>query len=106
VSLAWLLENRRHTPKSKKGTISDPYKNQLSVAVVNYWVAGKLGGWGAAFASQKLTRNDIETIWDDRVLNRAYEIFGGTPQVVIEAANEALPGKLKNLLTEMTIPPA
>jgi uncharacterized protein (DUF362 family) len=102
VSLAWLLENRRYTPKWKKAKIGDPYNSQLLVSLVNFWLVGKLGGWDPALASQKLTRNDIETIWDDRPLNRAYGIFGGIPRVIIEAANEALPEELKKRLTEIT----
>jgi hypothetical protein len=61
-----------------------------------------LGGWGPTFASEKLTKNDINAIWDDRVLNHAYQVFGVMPQVILEAANNAIPEDLKKRLTETT----
>jgi uncharacterized protein (DUF362 family) len=102
VSLAWLLENRRNIPPSEKDWFNDPYNSQLIVNSANkYYVVSKLGGWGPAFASEKLTRNDINTIWDDRVLNRAYQVFGGMPKVILEAGNNAVPENLRNRLSEM-----
>jgi hypothetical protein len=53
-------------------------------------------------ASEKLIKNDIHAIWDDRVLNQAYQVFGGMPEVILEAANNALPEHLKNRLIQMT----
>jgi hypothetical protein len=61
-----------------------------------------LGGWGPTLASEKLTKNDIKVIWDDRVLNHAYQVFGGMPQVILEAANKAIPEDLKKRLSETT----
>jgi len=102
VSLAWLLENRRNIPPSEKDWLNDPYNSQLIVNSANkYYVVSKLGGWGPAFASEKLTRNDINTIWDDRVLNRAYQVFGGMPKVILEAGNNTVPENLRNRLSEM-----
>jgi hypothetical protein len=69
-------------------------------------VVSKLGGFGPAFDSERLTRNDINTIWDDRVLNRAYQIFGSRPTVALEPANDAVPQTLKKRLAECTTPPA
>ena len=105
VSLAWLLENRRDIPPAEKDGFDDPYSSQWIVSAANHWVVSKLGGWGEAFDSEKLTRNDIDTIWDDRVLNRAYQVFGGMPSVVLEASNEALPAALKKRIAEWTTPP-
>jgi len=106
VSLAWLMENRRVMPSSEKDWFKDPYGSQRIVSAVNHWVVSKLGGLGQAFDSEKLTRNDIDTIWDDRVLNRAYQVFGNMPAVVLEAANDVLPQALKKRLAECTTPPA
>jgi hypothetical protein len=78
----------------------------LVATIGNYYVVNMLGGWGPMFASEKLTKNDIHTIWDDRVLNQAYQVFGGMPGVIIEAANNAFPEDLKNRLSEMTTRPA
>ena len=105
VSLAWLMENRRSVQPSEKESFKDPYGSQLMVSAANHWVVGKLGGVGQAIDSEKLTRNDISTIWDDRVLNRAYQVFGSMPAVVLEAANDVLPQALKKRLTECTTPP-
>jgi hypothetical protein len=102
VSLAWLLQNRRNIPPSEKDCFKDPYNSQFIVSMANrFLIVRKLGGWGPAFASEKLTRNDISTIWDDRVLNRAYQVLGGKPKVILQAANNAVPDDLRNRLSEM-----
>jgi hypothetical protein len=99
VSLAWLLENRRRIPVEKQDGFMD--HSPLVASMANDWVVFKLGGLKAAIASDKLIKNDIKTVWDDRVLNHAYPIFGGTPKVAIQAANGMLPDELKKSLTEM-----
>ena len=72
--------------------------------MANHWVVGKLGGWGPVFTAEKLTRNDILTIWDDRVLNQAYRFFGGLPRVILETANELVPEGLVKRLGGMVTP--
>ena len=104
ISLAWLLLNRESIPESEKDMFRDPYESQLVVTLGNHWVVGKLGGWLAALTPEGLTRNDINTIWDDRVLNRAYQVLGGRPKIKIKTANRAVPGELKESLAEMTNP--
>jgi hypothetical protein len=52
-----------------------------------------------------MTKNRLDTIWDDRVLARSFDIFGGVPAVLLEAANSALPKALKNRLGKMTTLP-
>jgi uncharacterized protein (DUF362 family) len=106
VSLAWLLENRLTVPSSEKEGFNDPYASQWMVSAANHWVVSKLGGLGQAFESERLIRNDINTIWDDRVLNRAYQVFGSIPVVILEAANDAVPQALKKRLAECTSPKA
>jgi hypothetical protein len=66
--------------------------------VVTSW----LGGWGPALASEAIAKNDLNTIWDDRVLTHSYDIFGGVPAVILEAANSAVPETLKKRLGRMT----
>jgi uncharacterized protein (DUF362 family) len=100
VSLAWLLENRRNIPPSGKEWFKD--NSQWVARIANHYVVSKLGGWGPTLASEKLTKNDINAIWDDRILNHAYQVFGGMPRVILEAANNALPEDLKKRLSEMT----
>jgi uncharacterized protein (DUF362 family) len=106
AALAWLLMNREAVPESEKGILSDPYESQLIVTIGNRWVVGKLGGWLAAVAPEDLTRNDINTIWDDRVLNRAYQVLGGRPELMVKNANSAVPGEVEKRLAEMATPPA
>jgi uncharacterized protein (DUF362 family) len=100
VSLAWLLENRRNIPPSGKEWFKD--NSQWVARIANHYVVSKLGGWGPTLASEKITKNDINAIWDDRILNHAYQVFGGMPRVILEAANDALPEDLKKRLSEMT----
>jgi hypothetical protein len=49
-----------------------------------------------------MSKNNLNTIWDDRVLNHSYEILGGVPVILLESANNALPEELKNGLVRMT----
>jgi uncharacterized protein (DUF362 family) len=106
VSLAWLLENRLAVPPSEKEGFNDPYSSQFMVSAGNHWVVNRLGSLGQAINSERLTRNDIDTIWDDRVLNRANKVFGSMPSVALEPANDAVPQALKKRLAECTTPPA
>jgi uncharacterized protein (DUF362 family) len=101
VSLAWLLKNRRRIPAEKQNGFID--HSPLVASVANDWVVFKLGGLKAAIASDKLTKNDLKTLRDDRVLNHAYSLFGGTPKVAIQAANRAFPEELIKSLTEMIL---
>jgi uncharacterized protein (DUF362 family) len=100
VSLAWLLENRRNISLSGTEKLKD--SSPWVATIGNYYVVNKLGGWGSMFASEKLNKNDIHAIWDDRVLNQAYQVFGGVPRVIPEAVNNVFPEDLKNRLSEMT----
>jgi uncharacterized protein (DUF362 family) len=76
VSLAWLLESRSLIPEHERRGSKDPYTSQAIVSISNRVVVRWLGGVGAALTAEKLTRNDITTIWEDRVLNRAYRLWG------------------------------
>ena len=87
-------------PEKQNGFID---QSPLVASLTNDWVVFKLGGLKAAIASDNLVKNDLKTLWDDRVLNHAYPLFGGTLEVTISAANGALPEELKRRLTEMTM---
>jgi uncharacterized protein (DUF362 family) len=100
VSLAWLLENRHHIPSDMKGRFID--NSPLVAWFANYWVVHKLGGWKPTLAADKLIKNDLKTIWDDRVLNRAYHVFNGLPKVDLREANRNLPEDLQKRLGGMT----
>ena len=99
VSLAWLLENRRHMPADRKDGFLDG--SPAVARIANTWVVGKLGGLKPAIASDPLVKNDLRTIRADRVLTRACQILGGTPKVTVEAANGMIPEELKKRLGEM-----
>jgi hypothetical protein len=104
VSLAWLLENRRIIPASERDGFIDTSK--VVPMVANHMVTSWLGGWGPALASETMTKNSLNIIWDDRVLTHCYDIFGGVPAILLESANNALPEALKNRLGRMTAFPA
>ncbi len=104
VSLAWLLKNRRLMPESEKSGYMDT--STIVPRVGNHMVVSWLGGMGQALASDTLIKNPLDTIWDDRVLNRSYEICGGVPVIVLGAANDAVGEGLKKRLTDMTAIPA
>ena len=100
VSLAWLLENRRSLPEGQKNGFLDTGK--VVPRLGNRMVVGWLGGWGQALSAETFNKNSLDSIWDDPVLNRAYEIFGGVPLIALESTNDSVPADLKKKLTEMT----
>ena len=102
VSLAWLLLGRLQTPKWERVWFNDPDKSQFIVNMANRWIVSMLGNIVDAFQSDTLIKNDIETIWEDRTLNRAYQLFGGRPVIDLKAANDLVPEELKKSLTDMT----
>jgi uncharacterized protein (DUF362 family) len=104
VSLAWLLENRRAISLSGQEMVKD--NSHVVARIANYYVVNKLGGWGPTLASETFAKNDLNSIWDDRVLTRAYHVLGGVPRVVLEAVNKAFFDDLKKKLSEKTSYPA
>jgi len=64
-----------------------------------------LGGFGEAWNAEKLVRNDIDSIWDDRVLNRAYEVFGSIPQVKLVDGEDSVSKDIKKKLMDMVSVP-
>jgi uncharacterized protein (DUF362 family) len=82
VSLAWLLAGRLAIPEAKRdGLFDDPNGSQTFVNVANRVVTYYLGGMGEATRMQSLPRYDLEGVFDDRVLRRAFELAGGVPRV-------------------------
>ena len=69
----------------------DPYKRQVAVRSLNRVVVRRLGGLREAARTERLLRNDIGSIWDDRVLNRAHQVFGGIPEVKLVDVGESVP---------------
>jgi len=102
VSLAWLLESRREVPEDQRTRRNDPYTSQFAVNMANRWVVSLLGGVAKAAGADSLQRNDLKSIWDDRVLRRAFELNGGIPALKFIAANPKVPGELRQRLSAMT----
>jgi uncharacterized protein (DUF362 family) len=105
VSLAWLLESRRTVPQVQKAGRRDPHTSQFIVSVANRWIVNLLGGMGQAFGAQGLLRYDLKTIWDDPVLRRAFQLFGGVPQLQFVEANPHVPSAIKTRLAAGVTPP-
>lgn len=99
ISLAWLLEGRRTMPAKKRdGFMADPHQSQFVVGFANRVVCNFLGGIGEFFASEAPPSQRLEAIWDDRVLRRAFHVFGGVPQVALADAVGPLPRDLMDTL--------
>jgi uncharacterized protein (DUF362 family) len=99
VSLSWLLENRAALPRAEReGPIDDPNTSQALVNVANRVVTGMLGGIGAALSAERLERYDLDTVWDDRILRRAFDVFGGVPRVELADVNDGVPAALEQRL--------
>jgi len=106
VSLAWLLEGRRRMPAGPRdGLFDDPNGSQTAVDLANRVVTAMLGGIGQALRAQRLPRYDLERIWDDRVLRRAFANAGGVPRVELADADGSLPAPLlAGLAAELALP--
>jgi hypothetical protein len=59
---------------------------------------------GEAMRMERLTRYDMATIWDDRVLRRAFHATGGVPRVELAAVNDGVPAGLRENLARHLIP--
>jgi uncharacterized protein (DUF362 family) len=105
ISLAWLLQNRKIMSEEENESARDPYKRQFIVSNTNRFVVLLLGGFGEAWNAEKLVRNDIDSIWDDRVLNRAYEVFGSIPQVKLVDGEDSVSKDIKKKLMDMVSVP-
>ena len=99
VSLAWLLYNRKLMPAEKQDTFMD--KSTSIAKLANNLVVKLLGTWGNSLTSETLLKNDLKSIWDDRVLNHAYKIFGGIPDIHLENIKNTVPEKMMKKLREM-----
>ena len=47
-----------------------------------------------ALRTQHLKRYDLDSLWDDRVLRRAFELSGGVPRIELGDADGSLPAEL------------
>lgn len=105
VSLATLLHGRGLTPeREKSGLMKDPYTTRTVVQLGNRAVTWLLGGAKEAARMQPLGNPAINSIWDDRVLKRAFEISGGAPRPVLTVAGDMPDPGLIARLREMVVP--
>jgi len=102
VSLSWLLLNRLEAPSSELTWFKDPNMSQFVVDMANRWIVSMLGNVIHASQAETLERNGVKSIWDDRTLNRSYQVLGGRPTVELQDANDLFPSHLKRRLIEMT----
>jgi uncharacterized protein (DUF362 family) len=103
VSLAWLIANRRATPAEKYDSIvEDPNQSGWLASsanrVVNLW----LGGVGAALGADGLDPWSIDTVWHDKVLRRAFDVFGGVPDLDLANAGASVPESIVQALAGAT----
>ena len=103
VSLAWLLYNRSSMPDKEKNGFMDT--SQMVSKFGNRMVVNWLGRLGTPSPRKPSIKTPSNTIWDDRALNHAYEVFGGVPDVILESSNDKFPTDLKKRLDEMTAYP-
>jgi len=101
LSLAWLVENRAHMPQDEReGVIDDPHTSAFFVNAVNRVVVRMLGGFGAMLNAQTLARFDLDSIWDDPVLHRAFQTRSGVPRLELADADGSLPAALRAALDQ------
>jgi uncharacterized protein (DUF362 family) len=103
ISLAWLIETRRTMPPARD-LFRD--KSRLLASLGNRVVVGLLSNWRTALASEPFTKNVLDSIGDDRVLNHAYRVLGGRPEIALEVVNDLVPEDLRRRLSVMSTPSA
>ena len=104
VALAWLLDNRGAVPFWRWDRWLD--RSTLVARFANRLVASWLGGWRTAMAGERVTKDSLNTVWDDRVLLRSYNLFGGVPDILLAPANRDIVSGLRTRLARLTSPPS
>jgi uncharacterized protein (DUF362 family) len=106
VSLAWLLATRAAIPEGEReGLMDDPNTSPAIVNLANRMVNFWLGGIGAAVSSERLHPWAATDVWNDRVMQRAFEISGGVPEVEL-ALTGGIPAPIESTLRESVRLPA
>lgn len=108
LSLTWLLENLRLAPDSKKsGFMDDPHLSPRVVGLMNRVVVSWLdGGFSKVISGDSPPSVRHQSIWDDRMLRRAFEIFDGVPSLEIADAIGDLPTPIMSLMERSTQRPS
>jgi hypothetical protein len=96
------------TPDAKKnGFMDDPHLSPFVVGMVNRVVVNFLdGGLGKMMSGDSPPTIHHESIWDDRMLRRAFEVFGGVPTLELADATGSLPDSVMQLMRSSTNRPS
>ena len=107
LSMSWLLENMRLTPaEAKDGFMDDPHRVPFVVGMVNRVIINYLdGGIGKVLGDDAPPSIAHQSIWDDRVLRRAFEVFGGVPSIEIADALGDLPAPMMEMFKQSSTRP-
>jgi hypothetical protein len=98
LSLAWLLANRNENPSVRDGMMDNSH---TFARIANHVVTGWLGGLGQAAVSETVQKPPMMSIWQDRVLDHAFKVAGGVPEILLTTAN-AVPESIRRNLEDMT----
>ena len=107
VSLSWLLSSRAAIPERDRGGLMDdpntsPRVVNLANRVVNLW----LGGLGKALSAERLHPWPASDVWNDRVMRRAFEVFGGVPPVELAHQGGVPEATQRSLAASIRLPAA
>ena len=98
---------RLHTESKKNGFRDDPHLSPLGVGMANRVVGSFLdGGFGPGVGGDSPPSIRHERSWDDRMLRRAFEVFGGVPSLELSDALGNLPASVMQLMEQSTQRPS
>jgi len=106
ISLAWLIVHWRQAPWLNKQFLTDPSSNKFVTNTANRVVAGILGGWKWSFSAQNMEHSHRPDIWRDRTLRRAFELWGGVPDIQLQPTQPSISPQLLAELASMVALPA
>jgi len=102
VSLAWLIEARRSMPLLARNSFRD--RSRRLAGFANRVIVGWLRDWKTALFAEKLVKNALNSVGDDRVLKHSYQVLGGRPAIALKAVNDLVPEDLQRRLREGSTP--
>ena len=104
VTLAFLLHGRSLTPEAQlRDARRDPYASRARVSFFNRSTVYLLGGFREMLRTEPLANPAIHSIWDDRVLRRAFE-HTGRPELDLTFVGEHVSGGQRKRIAELVTP--
>ena len=94
ISLAWLMMQWQQAPWRSKQALTDPSSSKLVADLGNRVVCGVLRGWNWAMSAETIEHSPRPEIWRDRTLRRAFELFGGVPDIQLQPTRSAISSQL------------